>query len=395
MLSISSTRGSGRPQSTTSQIGAMRSSKKLLGHKSRGSESPKGNKEFFFEHKNINNYPLQKDWQQHVHSIRTAVDQGACGSCWAVTTSRLLASHSEIYMGHAKRKFSTQEIVDCTPNPQHCGGSGGCDGATVTLGLDQVMRNNVNTPEDYPYSARTGTCSRAQAHMLMNNDMIVTGEGDKTVQNGKYDSNSAGPTFGFIGWSRLPINKEAPLIAAAQHGPVAVSVDGSPWSSYDAGIFTHCDRHATVNHAVLMIGYGFVGDGSHKYWLIQNSWGPNWGESGNIRLQRHEDEEAFCGIDRHPEEGSGCIGGPATIPVCGSCGILSESALPYFAAAPAASAATATATADTASADASLTGQRAQGASQIDASYSNDDATMRGRSQNPTVSQSSSSTYHW
>lgn len=62
--------------------------------------------------------------------------------------------------------------------------------------------------------------------------------------------------------------------------------------------------------------------------LIRNSWGPRWGEDGFIRLLRHKDGERYCGVDRHPEVGVGCKGGPRTLPVCGMCGILSDSAYP-------------------------------------------------------------------
>ena len=34
------------------------------------------------------------------------------------------------------------------------------------------------------------------------------------------------------------------------------------------------------------------------------------GESGTIRLLRQDAEEAYCGIDRQPQVGTGCDGGP-------------------------------------------------------------------------------------
>ncbi len=53
------------------------------------------------------------------------------------------------------------------------------------------------------------------------------------------------------------------------------------------------DKSQIVNHAVTMVGYGTVTDNKDcvGYWLIKNSWGPNWGDGGFFKLCIPHDAE--------------------------------------------------------------------------------------------------------
>jgi len=61
-----------------------------------------------------------------------------------------------------------------------------------------------------------------------------------------------------------------------------------------------------LNHGVTVVGYGETqgdadGDGAgtpgQKYWIVKNSWGPEWGEAGYIRMQRQAGAAyGLCGI---------------------------------------------------------------------------------------------------
>lgn len=113
-------------------------------------------------------------------------------------------------------------------------------------------------------------------------------------------------------------------------GPIAVSVDASTWHAYSSGVYDGCDTSSPdINHAVQLVGYGTdpqFGD----YWTIRNSWSPTWGEGGFIRIKRTGSGE-LCGVDRTPEHGSGCDGGPTEVTVCGMCGILYDNTFPVAA----------------------------------------------------------------
>jgi len=115
---------------------------------------------------------------------------------------------------------------------------------------------------------------------------------------------------------------------ALTKGPLIVAVDAKLWSFYGGGIFNSCPRDATINHAVVLVGYGI--EGSKGYWLLRNSWGRDWGQDGYIQLTRsmHAKSDKFCGMDKFPQEGSACDGETDPVKVCGMCGLLYEPVLP-------------------------------------------------------------------
>jgi len=241
----------------------------------------------------------------HLESIKRPRDQKQCGSCWAYAAVTVLDAHAELH--NRSSQFSVAQVLACTPNPQHCGGDGGCKGATAELAFQYVQEHGLSAEGSYRgyLSGGDGKCRASQ---------------DRRQKITRA-----------TGWDRLPENKLGNLLEAVAHrGPVVVSVDASGWNSYGGGVYHGCPTDATVNHAVVAVGFGSDEASGMDYWLIRNSWG-NWGESGYIRLQRHASDEGdagYCGTDRSPQEGVFCEGGPKEVPVCGMCGVLSDSSLP-------------------------------------------------------------------
>eukprot|EP00931_Biecheleriopsis_adriatica_P054910 TRINITY_DN32362_c0_g1_i1.p1 TRINITY_DN32362_c0_g1~~TRINITY_DN32362_c0_g1_i1.p1 ORF type:complete len:424 (-),score=104.50 TRINITY_DN32362_c0_g1_i1:95-1366(-) len=253
--------------------------------------------------------PEKVDWR-HLRAAEKIEEQGSCGSCWAISAVSVLNAHVEIHQGAVKR-FSSQEMVNCVPNPRKCGGEGGCRGATVELGLDWAVKNGLSLEAAVPYEGQDSLCGNTKS----------------LLQVGLRGSGNSGASFGLTGFRVLPSNKYEPLLRAVTDvGPVAVSAAANNWFAYDNGIFDDCDN--VINHAVTLYGYGR--SSLHKYWLVKNSWGSDWGEKGFIRILRHDNEEEFCGIDNEPEKGVACEGGPTQITVCGTCGILYDSVVPEF-----------------------------------------------------------------
>merc|ERR1719181_1000840 len=250
----------------------------------------------------------------------------------------------EIHSPQHARPLSIQELVSCVDNPRHCGGAGACDGATAELAMDYAMRYGLSSsPESDPEAVKPeeDTVIRGQCPARVPHPVLLS---QSTDYHSQTDTSSAGVRYagqsllqesrsvGIQAWERLPPNSYAPLMhALVERGPAAVAVFASKWFPYEHGIFDGCERDAVIDHAVVLLGYGHDDKLNAKYWLVQNSWGPEWGEGGRIRvLRRHTDENDYCGIDSQPQEGTGCEGGPAQVKVCGMCGILYDTVVPHF-----------------------------------------------------------------
>lgn len=276
----------------------------------------------------------------HLKTASNIRDQAACGSCWAITTISVLEAHYEIYHG-TEKSFSAQQLLDCTPNPQECGGKGGCQGATVELGMAWILKNGITSEEDEPYAGQDATCSHPDYQKKQDDDHgDGDGDGDdfeptKTQVLAMHPPRSQIMTSmvnGLHSYATLTQNAEQPLAEAlAQYGPVAISAAASEWFEYEGGVFDGCDKDVVVDHAITLYGYGKDQESNKKYWLIRNSWGADWGEKGFIRMLRHDKGEKYCGTDNDPAQGTGCKGGPSQVTVCGMCGMLWDSVVPYFA----------------------------------------------------------------
>jgi len=242
------------------------------------------------------------DWRQASPPVLTPIkDQGQCGSCWAFSSTETIESALAIGTGNLT-VLSPQNIVSCTPNPDQCGGSGGCDGATEELAFTYVQQHGITTEANWPYYAQTGVCNQF-AHT---------------------------PVATIEGCIKLKENNSTVLqFAVATVGPISVSVDASTWSSYKSGIYTGCDaeKYSDIDHAVLLVGYG-TSNGT-PYWIIKNQWGTGWGENGYMRLYRHSDDSNWCKMDITPDDGNGCDGGPPEVLVCGDCGIWYDNSYVY------------------------------------------------------------------
>lgn len=52
-----------------------------------------------------------------------------------------------------------------------------------------------------------------------------------------------------------------------------------------------------LNHAMVLVGFDIRG--SSPFWILRNSWGPDWGENGYLRLSI-TGGSGTCGINVFP-----------------------------------------------------------------------------------------------
>jgi hypothetical protein len=201
--------------------------------------------------------PDQWDWRTQPDALGPVQDQGACGSCWAFAAQDVLAFWARGPDGSPD--LSKQQLLDCSTAQ----GNRGCRGGWPARALVYAQRQKpprVCTTTGYPYLARQQrTCNRCPVNATV-----------------------AVPRFR-IGWVR----SETELLDAVLQAPVAVAVRASPsFQYYASGIFNAADCNVrTVNHAMVLVGYGTTVDGT-PYWILRNSWGDSWGEAGYMRIRR-------------------------------------------------------------------------------------------------------------
>ena len=82
------------------------------------------------------------------------------------------------------------------------------------------------------------------------------------------------------------------------NGPVAIAIEADTryFQSYASGVLTEATCGTSLDHGVLIVGYGE--ESGQKYWLVKNSWSTTWGDAGYVKIARSDsvNDAGICGI---------------------------------------------------------------------------------------------------
>uniref|UniRef100_A0A0D9WAY6 Oryzain beta chain n=1 Tax=Leersia perrieri TaxID=77586 RepID=A0A0D9WAY6_9ORYZ len=217
-----------------------------------------------YRHDGVEELPESVDWREK-GAVAPVKNQEQCGSCWAFSAVSTVESINQLVTGELIT-LSEQELVECSTNGQNSG----CNGGLMDDAFDFIIKNGgIDTEDDYPYKAKDGTC-------------------DINRENAKVVS--------IDGFEDVPKNDEKSLQKAVAHQPVSVAIEasGREFQLYHSGVFSgRCGT--SLDHGVVAVGYGT--DNGKDYWIVRNSWGPKWGESGYLRMERNINAATGkCGI---------------------------------------------------------------------------------------------------
>ena len=205
-------------------------------------------------------FPTSLDWRSHEgkNYITPVRDQASCGSCWAFGALGAMEGMMNIEAGceDMTTNMSEQELLSCSP--------GSCGGWTIAGVMGWLQQFGVSEEDCFSYQANSSIpCdNRCDHHMYTNRK-----------------SKFWGWAFGYVYGIKL----------ALMNGPLNVGFTVyNDFFSYDTGVYSHESGGEAGGHAVTMVGW----NDADSCWIVKNSWGPGWGESGYFRIKWGE-----CGIE--------------------------------------------------------------------------------------------------
>jgi len=254
------------------------------------------------------NFDSAANWPQCAKVIEDVRDQSNCGCCWAfggssAASARMcIATNASILL-----PLSAQDI--CFNSNRN-----GCGGGQINTPWSYIKRTGaVSGSQQQPDDGKTdpfkgmGLCSsfslpHCHHHGPKGNDPYpaegASGCPSERSPRGptKCDADAKAPhndfhndKYTFSGQTTSPNGERSIQQAIQEGGPIEVAFTVySDFENYAGGVYQHKSGSSVGGHAVNMVGWGV--DNGVKYWKVQNSWNPYWGEKGYFRIIRGKNE---------------------------------------------------------------------------------------------------------
>jgi len=207
------------------------------------------------------------DWKNWMTPVK---NQGGCGSCWAFATVGSVEAKFRIEANNPSLDIdlSEQDLVSCA-------NLGGCGGASNLYDPFVYIRDKGIVDENcFPYAAANIPCSPCGGGRLYK----ISNFSSFLYQNIKD--------------------------ALVQYGPLCCGLNiPTDIFYYNGGIYepTTTSLISQISgHAVVLVGYNDI----EGYWILKNSWGPNWGEQGYFKMSYSSGDSLFFKDSFHAAGGT-------------------------------------------------------------------------------------------
>ena len=218
----------------------------------------------------VGSIPDAIDWRDF-EAVTDVKNQGSCGSCWAFSTTGSMEGLNAIQNG-SLLSFSEQELVDCDKGLTE---NHGCNGGLMDTAFQWLETHGLALESAYSYTGRGNeSCESFTAVFFNTAFQDVTSNDPNALQN------------------------------AVAIGPVSVAIEADKmvFQLYTGGVIDSTNCGTNLDHGVLVCGYGHDSTTGQDYWLLKNSWGTSWGESGFFRILRDMTTTGagICGLQSQP-----------------------------------------------------------------------------------------------
>lgn len=185
-------------------------------------------------------------------------DQGTCGSCWAYTLTKVIASRVKIHsQGKYDLALSPQQLIDCSGAMEDCK-----LGGNFIEAINFMTTVGVVPESTYPSTSTTWNGQNSGIYQCES----------KPLEDFRV---FADPT------SVKKVSKPVDIKKTIFYfGPVIgrIESDTSLFKYEWPTVWEHDTAKDVVNHLVEIIGW----DDAKGAWLCRNTWGTGWGESGRF-----------------------------------------------------------------------------------------------------------------